>query len=233
MIREAIVLAGGLGTRLRGEVPDLPKCLAPVAGVPFLDYLLKQCRHQGVHRFVFALGHQRALVESYLAEALSADQYRVSVETSPLGTGGAIRLATESCTDRQVFVLNADSFFGIPLNDFAGFHEVHAAGCSLALKPMTNFSRYGVVETDESGRIIRFQEKKETAAGLINAGVYALDRHRFQSLDFPRVFSFEKDYLEAYLTKQQLFGMASEEYFIDIGVPEDYRRAQIQLPNQL
>ena len=233
MIREAIVLAGGLGTRLRLEVPDLPKCLAPVAGVPFLDYLLKKCRQQGVQKFVFALGHQRALVEEYLAGTLSPDDYRVSVENAPLGTGGAIRLACASCTDQQIFVFNADSFFGIPLDDLAGFHEVHAADCSLALKPMQNFNRYGVVETDETGRIIRFQEKRETVSGLINGGVYALDKNRFESLDFPTAFSFEKDYLQAYLTKQQLFGMASEEYFIDIGVPEDYRRAQIQLPNQL
>jgi D-glycero-alpha-D-manno-heptose 1-phosphate guanylyltransferase len=229
MIKEAIVLAGGLGTRLSPVVPDLPKCLAPVAGKPFLQYLLDHCRREGIREFIFALGYRSEAVESFLKTSLQSG-YRLSVEKEPLGTGGAIKLACAKSAGGQVMVFNADSFFGIGLEAFSQFHEERQADCTLALKPMSDFARYGSVELDGNGAVTGFREKEQTAFGFINAGVYALNSARFQRESLPEKFSFEQDYLQALLNRRKILGMVSEEYFIDIGVPEDYRLAQTQLP---
>jgi D-glycero-alpha-D-manno-heptose 1-phosphate guanylyltransferase len=232
MIREAIILAGGLGTRLRTAVPDLPKCMAPVDGKPFLRYVIDHFRREGIERFIFALGYKSEAFDDLFRQTFPEGGYVVSVEQGPLGTGGAIRQACGLGRDETVLILNGDTFFRIGLETLAGFHQQKNADCSLCLKPMKEFDRFGVVERDEQQRVKLFREKQYYREGLINGGVYALNRARFLQEDLPPVFSFEKDWLEKVSGTRRVFGLVQDTYFIDIGIPEDYQRVQTEI-NQL
>ena len=224
MIREAIILAGGLGTRLRSAVPDLPKCMAPVAGRPFLSYIIDYLLEQGVERFIFALGYKSGAIEDFVRTKKL--RHELSVEKEPLGTGGAIRLACTHAREENALVLNGDTFFGIDARMLAATHAENQAHCTLCLKPMQNFDRYGVVELGTGGRVHRFREKQFYEKGLINGGVYALRVPHFLEQALPEKFSFEKDWLEKNDPARPLYGLVQDGYFIDIGIPEDYERAQ-------
>jgi D-glycero-alpha-D-manno-heptose 1-phosphate guanylyltransferase len=231
-IREAIILAGGLGTRLRSAVPDLPKCMAPVSGKPFLHYVIAYCQNQGIEKFIFSLGFMHETIEEFLSRELLITNYQLSIEEEPLGTGGAIKLACKKATEKTVLVLNGDTFFKIKMNKLASFHDMCGAHCTLSLKPMKNFDRYGVVELNKDYSIKDFQEKKYYESGLINGGAYALHATKFSEEPLPEKFSFEKDYLEQFYTSRRMFGVVQDEYFIDIGIPEDYERAQEEMKNE-
>ncbi len=231
-IKEAIILAGGLGTRLRSSVPDLPKCMAPVGGKPFIAYITDYFRRAGISSFVFALGYKHAAFDDFFRDHFPSGGYTVSLEAEPLGTGGAIRQACTMATEKTVLVLNGDTFFRIGLAALSDLHMDRRADCTLCLKPMRDFDRFGVVEQDADLRVVGFREKKAYRAGLINGGVYALDRERFLREDLPAVFSFEKDYLERVLDSRRIYGLVQNDFFIDIGIPEDYRLVQSAI-NQL
>ncbi|GAB3009498.1 hypothetical protein GCM10027051_08160 [Niabella terrae] len=224
--KEAIILAGGLGTRLRSAVPDLPKCMAPVAGHPFLYYLINYLRMQGIERLIFSLGYKHEHILDWLEESYPTLDYEYVIEAEPLGTGGAVRLALQKAKSDQVFIANGDTLFGFDATALMQCHQQTGAACTLALKPMQDFDRYGVVTTNRQHRILRFEEKKFYTSGWINAGVYLLDKSRFLSHNFPERFSFEKDYLEARVAQGDFSGLSAENYFIDIGIPEDFQRAQ-------
>jgi D-glycero-alpha-D-manno-heptose 1-phosphate guanylyltransferase len=227
--QEAIILAGGLGTRLRNAVPDLPKCMAPVAGRPFIAHVIDYLRMQGVQHFIFSLGYKSDVIESYLINHYPTLDYSVITENEPLGTGGAIHLAIQKARDKNVLIANGDTLFKADVKSLLSFHFAQEAECTLALKPMHHFDRYGVVETNENGRIISFKEKQFYENGLINGGIYILNKEKFLSHSFDQKFSFEKDYLERYYTEGNLFGSVQQGYFIDIGIPEDYNKAQTDL----
>jgi len=238
MIKEAILLAGGLGTRLRSAVPELPKCLAPVRGRPFIAYVTDYFRRQGIERFIFALGYKSDYFDDFFRAEFPDGGYAVSLEDTPLGTGGAIRQACGLSVEKTVLILNGDTFFRIGLEALSDFHEEKRADCSLCLRPMTDFDRFGAVELDAQARVSRFREKQYYRTGLINGGVYALDKASFMGEDWPQKFSFEKDYLEPAVDKgsvdssgRHLFGLVQEKYFIDIGIPEDYSRIQEEFKN--
>ena len=226
---ECIVLAGGLGTRLRSAIPDLPKCMAPVAGKPFLQHVIHYLLDQGVDSFIFSLGYMHEIIEDWILKNYPLLNYQLSIEEEPLGTGGAIMLACKKANTEQVLVLNGDTMFRINTNKLMFFHQQHWADCTLALKPMHQFDRYGVVEINEEGDIQSFKEKKFYTEGLINGGVYALNVPRFLTFGLPEKFSFEKDYLEKYYSTQKFMGQVQDEYFIDIGIPDDLQRAGIEL----
>jgi D-glycero-alpha-D-manno-heptose 1-phosphate guanylyltransferase len=226
---EAIILAGGLGTRLRSAVPDLPKCMAPVNGQPFLGFVIEHLQTQGVERFIFALGYMSEAFEGFLSSRLPSSSYQLSIEEEPLGTGGAIKQACLLTEEKTVLVANGDTLFKIDSKKLFSFHHMCGAHCTLSLKPMHNFDRYGVVELNKDYSIKSFQEKKHYDEGLINGGVYALHAEKFRGEDLPDKFSFEKDYLEKFFDKRRMFAVTQDEYFIDIGIPEDYRRAQDEL----
>jgi D-glycero-alpha-D-manno-heptose 1-phosphate guanylyltransferase len=227
-ITEAIILAGGLGTRLRSAVPDLPKCLAPVGGRPFIAYVTDYFRREGIQKFIFALGYKSDHFDAFFNAEFPDGGYDISLEEEPLGTGGAIRQACERANGTTVLILNGDTFFRIGLQNLVEFHTAKQADCTLCLKPMRDFDRFGVVELAPDARISRFREKQPYAKGLINGGVYALEKAALLSKEWPKVFSFEKDYLEAGDTAR-LFGLVQDHYFIDIGIPEDYSTVQHQL----
>ncbi len=228
-LKEAIILAGGLGTRLRDTVPDLPKCMAPVAGRPFLFHVINYLRSEGVEKFIFSLGYKHEMISSYLAEHFSTLRYQISVEDEPLGTGGAIFLACKKATENDIIVVNGDTLFRADLKEAANFHLRQHASCTLLLKPMINFDRYGVVATNTSGKVTSFKEKQSYTTGNINAGVYILNTANFLNEKFADKFSFEKDYLEKYYTERTIYGTIQDKYFIDIGIPEDFNRAQTEL----
>jgi D-glycero-alpha-D-manno-heptose 1-phosphate guanylyltransferase len=228
-IKEAIILAGGLGTRLKSAVPDLPKCMALVNGKPFISYVIRYLKDQGVEKFIFALGYKSEFFESFLQTEQSTINYQLSIEHEPLGTGGAIKAACLKATERNVLVTNGDTLFKADVNEISAFHFKANADCSIALKPMQNFERYGVVELNEDGSVKKFKEKQFYANGLINGGLYALNKEHFLNEDLPEKFSFEKDYLEQFYSERKMFGVVQEAYFIDIGIPEDYARAQLEI----
>jgi len=229
-IRQAIVLAGGLGTRLRKVVSELPKCLAPVSGKPFLSYPIDHLIKEGIESFIFSLGHKQELIEAFLAKEYPLLSYKISSEAMPLGTGGAIYQACKLTEEKNVLILNGDTYFQVRLQKLVPFHYMTGAHCTLSLKPMEKFDRYGTVSMQPDYRISKFEEKKFCESGNINGGVYALHAGRFRELRFPPVFSFEKDYLEKHTSDQRIYGVIQDEFFIDIGIPEDYERAQIELP---
>lgn len=229
MIEEAIILAGGLGTRLRSAVSDVPKCMAPVAGKPFLEFVMQHLLHQGVRKLIFSLGYKHEVITGYVNTHYPALDKSFAVEEEPLGTGGAIRLACNYTAGRQVLVVNGDTLFNININQLAQAHAHNNADCTLALKPMQDFNRYGVVELHNDCTIASFKEKQHYTEGLINGGIYALHVNAFVQEAFPQKFSFEKDYLEALYHQRKMCGDIQNEYFIDIGIPEDFERAQLEL----
>ena len=237
MIKEAIILAGGLGTRLRSVIPDLPKCMAPVAGKPFLAYVIEYLHHQGIENFIFSLGYKKEIIISFINSQYSIFNSQFSIEEEPLDTGGAIKLACNKATEKTVLIVNGDTLFKIDVNKLVMFHDMFGADCTLSLKPMQNFDRYGVVELNKDYSIKSFNEKKFYETGLINGGMYALHVQKFLNEYLPEKFSFEKEYLEKKLSlpendKRRMYGVVQDEYFIDIGIPEDYERAQRELGNK-
>ena len=238
MIKEAIILAGGLGTRLRSVVADTPKCMATVAGKPFLHYLISFLKNNGIEKFIFSVGYLHEIIDDYLEENFPTLDYTISLENEPLGTGGAIKLACLKTKEKNILVCNGDTMYKVDLISLNKFHEEKEAACSLTLKPMENFDRYGVVELNNNGSVKAFKEKQFYTSGLINGGVYALKVDEFLNENLPEKFSFEKEFLEKKVCLReedncQLFGLIQDEYFIDIGIPEDFAKAQIEFKSQL
>jgi len=228
-IKEAVILAGGLGTRLRDAVPDLPKCMAPVNGHPFISYVVGYLQQQGINWFIFSLGYRSEAFIEYLTTLLPLCNYEIAIETEPLGTGGAIQFACTYAKEKNIVVVNGDSIFKTDLSALADFHFAHEADCTMALKPMKNFERYGAVELNPNHTIALFKEKQFFEKGLINGGVYILNVPAFFKEFLPEKFSFETDYLQKYYSNNRIYGVENNGYFIDIGIPEDFLKAQTEL----
>ena len=224
---DVIILAGGLGQRLRHVTGDTQKVMAPIAGKPFLRWLLDCLTDRGARRFVLAVGYRAEQIEAYFGASYNGAELVYSREETPLGTGGAIRQALEMCRTEDVIVLNGDTFFDVNLSALLRAHREKRAALTLSLKPMTDFDRYGTVSVGADGRITGFHEKKPVREGLVNGGVYAIRRDAADAMPEGR-FSFEKEVLEPLALPA--FGVVSDGYFIDIGVPGDYFRAQTEIP---
>lgn len=232
----AIILAGGFGTRLRDVVKDIPKPMAPVAGKPFLAWVLEYCASQGITQAILAVGYLHERIQDYFGEEYSGIQLKYSVENEPMGTGGGISKAMGMLeASAPAFVLNGDTMFKVDLKVMMDSFTENINGVLLALKPMTDFERYGAVLLDDDQRIVSFLEKKYTPEGLINGGVYLLCP---KTLDIPELlslnkgkFSFETDFLSQTSFGIEKKGFISNGYFIDIGIPEDYSKAQIDFTN--
>jgi len=227
---EAIVLAGGLGTRLRSVVSDLPKSMAPVGGRPFLALLLDALDAGGFERVILAVGYKSDAIREHFGERYRTLQLRYSTELEPLGTGGAIRLALEQATAPEVFVLNGDTYLELDYRAMRAAHLQTAASLTVAVQAVPDASRYGALDMD-AGRIRGFLEKGRSGPGLINAGVYLLARTLLDRYALPCVFSFESDVLVPHVREIAPLAFEASGTFIDIGVPEDYARAQSLLPH--
>lgn len=226
---EAIVLAGGLGTRLKTVVGELPKAMAPVRQKPFLEYILNHLESQGTRRVVLAVGYRHELIRSHFGDQFQNLSLVYSVEEEPLGTGGALKKAMDCVDENHVAVVNGDTFFDVDMEKMKSTHQRKNSDLTMALKPLKNFDRYGCVEMDADGRIRGFMEKKHYDQGLINGGVYVVRHEFFDSLPMRDKFSLEKDVLEAWVSARRMYGVVCDSYFIDIGIPEDYRRAETEM----
>ena len=225
---EAIILAGGLGTRLSGVVSDLPKPLAPVNGRPFLNYTFRYLLRNQIAKAILATGHLHHKIEEAYGKRYKGLDLDYSVERQPLGTGGCIRRAFDRVSSDDILIINGDTFFNVQVDGMLTQHETTNAVLTIALKPMQNISRYGIVRT-ESTRVISFEEKKKVDAGQINGGVYLARRQLFDGFELPKRFSFEEDFLKKFTSRLMMHAYVSDAYFIDIGVPEDYQRAQSEM----
>ncbi len=230
MVKEAIILAGGFGTRLQTVVADVPKPMAPVNGKPFLQYILDYCIQQGINSVVLSTGYKHDVIFSFFGSQYQSLQIQYACENEPLGTGGAIQFALQKCTQEHVVVLNGDTFFNVDLHQLEQQHIKAQSEFSIAAKKMYNFNRYGIIQT-EGARITAFEEKKAVEEGIINAGVYIIQREKFLALQLPQKFSMEKDYMEKFFSSKPFYAFEFSGYFIDIGIPEDYAKVQIDFTN--
>ena len=229
MLKEVIILAGGLGTRLSETVPGIQKCMAPVNGRPFLDYIIRYLQRHHLKHFIFSLGYRHENINEFITRHFAGLNCSYSIEDSPLGTGGAIQKALSFAKDENVLILNGDTFFNVDLTALLHLHDMKKADCTIALKPMKNFDRYGCVDLSDENAVLAFREKQTYTEGLINGGIYIVNRTSILKEQLPEKFSFEKDYLEKFVVQRKIYGQVHDEYFIDIGIPEDYFRAQEEL----
>jgi D-glycero-alpha-D-manno-heptose 1-phosphate guanylyltransferase len=226
----ALVLVGGLGTRLRSVVADRPKVLAEVAGRPFVAHLLDLLDTAGCRHVVLCTGYLGDQVEAALGVEYGGLTLAYSQESEPLGTGGAVRLACEIVASEELLVVNGDSYCAANLERFAAWHRTGQA--SLLLTPVSDTARYGRVVLGEDDRIARFEEKAAVGGpGWINAGIYLLSRHLMDAIPRGLPCSLERDLFPEWLRQGLLFGFRAEADFIDIGVPSDYARAEAFLAN--
>lgn len=216
--KEAIILCGGLGTRLRSVISDAPKPMAPIKNKPFLAFVLEYLKKQNISRVVLAVSYKYEIIQEYFGNSYLGMQILYSIEKEPLGTGGAILEALNLINSDSCYVLNGDTFFDVNLDRL----KLDNSDICVALKPMKNFDRYGSVDIDNNSYISAFNEKKFTSNGLINGGVYLIKKNIFNSFNLPNKFSFEEFFQENFLifnAKATVF----DDYFIDIGIPQDYK----------
>jgi len=227
MIKQAIVLAGGFGTRLQTVVQDVPKPMALINGRPFLDYQLNYLKSFDIQEIIFSVGYKHEHISNYFGNSFKGLKIDYAIENEPLGTGGGILNAFQFVESGAALVVNGDTLFEVNLKHFFDNHQQKQATISLALREIEDVSRYGIVETDANDRIIGFAEKGEkTGRGLINGGIYLIEKEFFVKNTFPKRFSMEKDAFEQYYTTQNFYGFPYKSYFLDIGIPEDYKKAQ-------
>lgn len=224
---EAIILAGGLGRRLSEVVVDTPKPMALVNGRPFLEYLFAQIVDAGVSRIVVSVGYLASQITSYFGDAFRGVPLVYVAEQEPLGTGGAIAMALMSCEADRILVLNGDTLLNAPLATFYSACVEADARLGIVVRGVDDVSRYGACTVD-GGIVVGFGEKMGVGRGLINAGVYCVTSDLFQGYSMPPRFSFEQDFIAPFLQRLKPIGFPVDGYFIDIGVPADYQRAQVE-----
>ena len=223
---ECIILAGGLGTRLKHLIPNKPKCLAPVGDKTFLDYLMGFLISQKIQHFVFSVGHMADQIKDHISENYDFLKVDYAEEKTPLGTGGGIAFALKQCQSENVFIVNADTLSLVDFDEMLNKHTEGRSECTIAVKKMYRFERYGTLYFDGEYWITNFIEKQKQEEGYINTGVYLVNRKAFQERIFSDVFSFETDYLESLVSEKIFLAFPNKGFFIDIGVPEDFIAAQ-------
>ncbi len=229
--QEAVILAGGFGTRLAHLLGNVPKPMAPVYGKPFLCYVLDQLHYAGIGHVVLATGHLHEVINTYFRDGYRDMRITCSCESTPLFTGGAIVQAAQYIQSDHFIVLNGDTFFDVDLQQLWRTHISRNARLTIALRHVPDTGRYGAV-TCEEDRIAAFREKADSlGAGYINGGIYAIDRTWLMKQDLPVKFSFEKELMQPFAGSEGFYGMRSDGYFIDIGIPDDYHRAQREFPS--
>jgi D-glycero-alpha-D-manno-heptose 1-phosphate guanylyltransferase len=228
---EAILLAGGFGTRLKHIVNEMPKPMAPINGIPFLSFVMEQLATAGIQHVVISTGYLHEKIESFYQHSYKNIKISYAHETEPLGTGGAIMFSLKKTSTNDILILNGDTLFKIDFKRFDSFYQKQKIMLAVALRKTDDLSRYGSVSININHKIIAFAEKNQIhKGGLINGGIYLLNKYWFEKLNTPKTFSFEKEILEKLYGENDFYGLPFDKYFIDIGIPQDYRRAQIELP---
>jgi D-glycero-alpha-D-manno-heptose 1-phosphate guanylyltransferase len=220
----ALVLAGGMGTRLRSVVSDRPKPMALVNDAPFIEILIDSLAAKGVREFVLLVGYMADIIEKHFAARNDRDlKIKFSYEQTPLGTGGAVKNAEDFASDPSLLI-NGDTFFDGDIHQLLQFHREKAADVTLSLFPVRDVSRYGSVTVNKTGLVTGFHEKHEGAAelGLINAGFSLISRDFIRSLPADLAFSMEREIFPKLADSGQMFGLISKRSFFDIGTPESY-----------
>lgn len=221
---EAIVLAGGFGTRLQPMVADIPKPMAPIGKKPFLEILLGLLVRRGFTHLVLSVGFMAEKISDHFGSRFRGVDITYALEDKPLGTGGAIRLAIESCVKDHVFVFNGDTYMDLEVDlleqQWQAERHLIVVG-----RQVPDTSRYGRIVANGK-RIISFSEKGISGPGLINAGCYVLDKDALENFPQGRPFSIETDYLALEVARATVDVYEAMGVFIDIGLPEDYVRAQ-------
>jgi len=232
----AIILAGGLGTRLRSVVPDLPKPMAPINGKPFLEYQIRYWISQDVNHFVISAGYKYQVIKDYFGAKFEGAIIDYVVEESPLGTGGGLLLASEKISHHENFLLlNGDTYFDIDLKDLTKFSQENNADWSFSLFRSSEVDRYLGMNISRNGEISSFHSNSNSGEKLVNGGVYLVNPSALSSIPFSLEgkVSLEDDIFPAAMTMgQRFFGKEYQNDFIDIGVPDDYCRASIVLSKQ-
>jgi D-glycero-alpha-D-manno-heptose 1-phosphate guanylyltransferase len=224
---EGIILAGGFGTRLRQVVPDLPKPMAPIAGRPFLEILLSDLARKGLGRIVLSLGFMAEKIESYFSTRFAGMEIDYVIEDDPLGTGGAVRLAMEQCNEDHVFIFNGDTYLDLEIDAVERQWQSHHRPIIVG-REVPDTARYGRLLSKDA-QVVGFTEKGISGLGLINAGCYVLNRGQLDVFPQHSAFSLETDYLAKAVQDLPFDLFVTSGHFIDIGVPEDYQRAQAEL----
>ena len=228
MISTAIVLAGGLGTRLKGVLKGLPKPMAPIRDRPFLEYQLDFWIDQGISRFILSVGYLNQTISSHFGDSYRSVQINYVQENTPLGTGGGLLMAAKNLAE-PFLLLNGDTFFEVDLNDLCLFHNEHDAEWTMSLFRSKDLDRYMGVGLAKTGEILVLKSKESQIDLLVNGGVYLINPSAISRLNLnPGIkSSLENQLLPSFLSLGgRLFGFECYGKFIDIGVPEDYYRAQ-------
>ncbi len=229
---KAVILAGGAGTRLRHVIPDLPKPMAPVAGRPFLEYLIAHLAAGGLKDIVLSVGYRAEQIQSHFQNAWGGARISYAIEPEPLGTGGAIALAVRDAPgDEPVMVVNGDTFIGMDMADLVAWSKraLRQTSMAMVLCRVEDVARYGAVD-HKDGVVTGFAEKGPAGPGLINGGCYLLRPALFKTYRLSGRFSFEADLLRPEIARLRPAAYLASGFFIDIGVPEDYARAQLEIP---
>lgn len=223
---EAIILAGGFGTRLREAVPDLPKPMAPVAGKPFLAWQIEYLIANGVTRFILSVGYKAQIIRDYFGNTYHGADIVYAEEAEPLGTGGAIKFALMQATQERVFVFNGDTLCDVNLSELRKLNAENIEGVGILVKEVQDTSRYGAIDFDRTSRLVtNFGEKAKVGPGYINAGVYDIPKNLFASLNVKYPFAFENDVINK-LVGINLYAVIAGDFFIDIGIKSDFDAAQ-------
>lgn len=225
---EAIILAGGMGTRLAARLRGLPKPMAPVAGRPFLEILLRQLERCGCTRVLLSVGYMHSVIKDHFGAGFRGIALDYVVEKLPLGTGGAIRRALALVREDAALVLNGDSFLDADYAEMMRFHCAESVEMTMAITRQDDIARFGGVLSRDR-RIVGFQEKGRAGGGWINAGAYVLNRDLNWPPKLEGRFSFETDFLAPWCAQIAPAAFEVTGFFLDIGVPEDYDRAQTAL----
>ena len=225
---EIIILAGGLGTRLRSIINDVPKPMAPIHTFPFLHYVIKSTVVYKPTKIILCVGYKKEVIQEYFKNNYLGIPIEYSIEEELLGTGGAIKTAVEKIQDNTFLVLNGDSFFDCNLSNFFDFHKNKKAKVSIAGKEMEHFDRYGTLTIDHKKCITNFIEKKYTEKGIINSGIYFIDKQYYLSNTPEGKFSLEEQFFQKYVVENNFYAydIDKQDFFIDIGIPEDYDKAK-------
>jgi D-glycero-alpha-D-manno-heptose 1-phosphate guanylyltransferase len=228
---DVIILAGGLGTRLSTTIGAIPKAMAPVAGKPFLDYLLTYLRNSGLPNVILSVGYLNEQIINHFGNFWYGSTIVYSIESEPLGTGGALKQALKYCTSERVLVMNGDTIFAVDLIDMYITQEKTNADLVIALRKVKDAGRYGSIVKDRKGRILEFKEKDPTAgSGLVNGGIYLMKRMLIERNPLPDKFSLENDLFATACKIKNFRGVEYNNYFLDIGIPSDYEKAQTEFP---